>query len=134
MSAKKNNLAMYKDYLREAGCELDEKFGEDQNVVWFVDGGLNYLLRIDSDDDGFVEISIPYQLDGSPEIPNRYKVFDHVARTYKLVKCFYTEKSFVVSAEAFIRNSSDFKSFLRYCLNSLHVAYEDVVKKYPDGV
>lgn len=134
MSAKKNNLAMYKECLREAGCNVDEETGRNENVIWFDDGGLNYLLRIDSGDDGFVEISVPYELDGNPEVSKRYEVFNHIARTYKLVKCFYTKVSFVVSAEAFVRTSTDFSSFLRYCMHSLHVAYEDVVDKYPDGV
>jgi hypothetical protein len=134
MSVKKINLAMYKEYLREAGCEVDEDFISEPNHVWFSDEGLNYLLSIDSADDGFVEISIPYELDGSPDISKRYEVCNHIARSYKLMKCFYTKDGFVISAEAFIRSSADFKSLLKYCMVSLHVAYNDVFEKFPDGV
>jgi hypothetical protein len=134
MSVRKINLDMYKEYLREAGCEIDEEFPGDSNHIWFDDGGLNYLLSVDKDDDGFVEISVPYELDGNPEASKRYEVCNHIARTYKIVKCFYVGSGFIVSAEAFVRNSSDFKKFLKYCLSSLHIAYEDVADKYPDGV
>ncbi|MDT8923810.1 hypothetical protein RBE51_13400 [Pseudomonas taiwanensis] len=133
---KKVNLEMYQECLREAGCEIDTEFDfqGDKNHVWFSHDGLNYLLSVDGSDDGFVEITIPYELDGDPESSRRCEVFNHVARTYKIIKCFYTADAFIVSGEAFVKSSNDFKKFLKYCLSSLRVAYEDVAEKYPDGV
>lgn len=134
MSVKKMNIEKYHEYLTDAGCEIDLEIQDSPNHIWFSHGGLNYLLRVNSGDDGFVEIAIPYELDGSPEHSKRYEVCNHIARTYKLVKCFYTKDAFVVSAETFVRSSVDFKNFLKYCLSSVHVAYEEVAEAYPDGV
>jgi len=132
MSSKKNNLDKYKPSLVEAGCEVDMTYGPSE--LGFVSDELNYILRIDKDDDGFVEIILPYELEGDPDFAKRYEVCNHIAKTYKLVKCFYVEDGVFVSTESFVKSVEDFKRSLHYALESLHVAYADALARYPDGV
>lgn len=90
---KKLSLNKYKASLVEAGCQIDRVFNDYE--LGFVHEKINYMLRVDKDDDGFVEIILPYELDGEPEFSKRYEVCNHIAMTYKLVKCFYVEEEFM---------------------------------------
>jgi hypothetical protein len=132
MSSKKTSLDKYKASLVEAGCEIEKIY--DDNELGFVAQGLNYILRVDKDDDGFVEIILPYELDGASDFSKRYEVCNHIAMTYKLVKCFYVDEGLFVSLESFVKSAEDFKRTLEYSMRSLNVAYSDVATKFPDGV
>lgn len=132
MSTKKLSLNKYKASLVEAGCQIDRVFNDYE--LGFVHEKINYMLRVDKDDDGFVEIILPYELDGEPEFSKRYEVCNHIAMTYKLVKCFYVEGGIYVSVETFVKNLEDFKRTLQYSLRSLDVAYTDAMTNFPDGV
>ncbi|VVP63122.1 hypothetical protein PS907_00169 [Pseudomonas fluorescens] len=132
MATKKSSLTKYKASLVEASCEIDQIYNDYE--LGFVHEKLNYILRVDKDDDGFVEIILPYELDGEPDFSKRYEVCNHIAKTYKLVKCFYVEDGVYVSVETFVKSVEDFKRVLQYSLISLDVAYTDAVTNFPDGV